>query len=181
LKSEPEKVYLSLGSNIEPRLQHLTTCQERLEATPGIDFAAASGVYETEAEQMSPGTAAFLNQVICVEMKLTPIELLEKTEGLERDLGRISKSANNSRTIDIDILLFGQQIIYTDSLIIPHPRLHLRAFALIPLLELDNRLKNPNTGQLYRELVSPDFLSKVSRIDECDTKNKIEHTMRLEA
>ncbi len=179
--SKSEKVYLSLGSNIEPRLERLATCRERLGATRGIELEATSGVYETRPEQMAPGTATFLNQVICVETKLTPTELLEKTEKLERDLGRSSKSANSSRTIDIDILLFGQQIIHTDSLIIPHVRLHLRAFALIPMLELDNSLKNPNTGQPYRELVGLDFASKVKIIDERDTENEAEQMMRLEA
>ncbi len=179
--NESEKVYLSLGSNIEPRLKRFATCREQFAVIQGIDFEAASGVYETEPEQMAPGTAAFLNQVICVETRLSPSELLEKTEALERDLGRVTKSDYSSRTIDIDILLFGQRTVETESLVIPHRRLHLRAFALIPLLELDNRLKNPNTGQLYRELVGPDFAKKVTKIDERKTKNVAEQVMRLEA
>jgi 2-amino-4-hydroxy-6-hydroxymethyldihydropteridine diphosphokinase len=171
-----ETVYLSLGSNIGPRRQRLASCLERLGATAGITVEAISSVYESEAEEMAAGAAAFLNQVIRLLTEYTPEELLLKTESLERDLERTSKNSNTSRTIDIDILLFGEQVISTESLTVPHPRLHRRAFALIPLLELDMALKNPNTGQLFSELLEPDLAGKVTRINERTAEKTEDHT-----
>ncbi len=131
----------------------------------GITVAAISSVYESMPIGMSAETPAFLNQVLCIQTSLSPEKLLEKTEALELTLGRTEKGQKQSRTIDIDILLFGERRINTPRLVVPHPQLHLRAFALIPLLELDKTLKNPNTGQPYCQALDNDLAGMITKID----------------
>ncbi len=156
-------VFLSLGSNLEPRLENLTNCSQSLNALTGMEVLGASSIYESAALDMPTGTPAFLNQVLSITTTLNPEELLNETEALEKQLGRTEKGQALSRTIDIDILLYSDKTINTDRLIIPHPRLHLRAFTLIPLLELDNTLKNPNTGQPYCQSLKDDFTGTLTK------------------
>jgi len=157
-------VYLSLGSNVEPRLERLNQCSQQLALISGCIVEQVSRVYESAAEDMEPETAPFLNQALRMRTELTPVKLLQETENLERRLGRVAKGQMQSRTIDIDLLLYGKQTINTNSLEIPHPRMSERAFVLIPLLELDRALKNPNTGQPYGQLCDSDMSGKVTLV-----------------
>jgi len=111
---------------------------------------------------MPPETAPFLNQVVRMRTTLPPSTLLQKTEALERQLGRDCKGQMQSRTIDIDILLYGDRTISAESLTVPHPRMGERAFVLVPLLELDKTLKNPNTGLPYCRLCDATMSDKVA-------------------
>ncbi len=103
--------------------------------SPEIILLARSHIYETEpwgyAEQ-----PAFLNMVISAETDLSPVELLKKLKDLEGSLGRVPVFKNGPRLIDMDILFYDDLVMRTESLTIPHPRMHERAFVLIPMLDI---------------------------------------------
>jgi len=148
--------YLLLGSNLGDRAAFLQAAATRLSETEGLEIIAESPVYASQAvevEELQPG---FLNQVIKAEYQFNPSELLTVCEEIERDLGRESKSDKQPRTADIDILLFGEESIETDTLIIPHPRLLDRPFALVPLLDIDPDLVHPVTHKNLGDYLSDD-------------------------
>ena len=98
----------------------------------------------------------FLNRVIVLETELAPEVLMEKLLEIERELGRVRRSeaeGYSSRPVDLDILYYGDQVICTDMLIVPHPRLHLRRFALMPLCEVAPDLMHPVLGMTQIELL----------------------------
>lgn len=149
------QVFLGLGSNIENRKEYLEKAIKILEDNPDISITAISLVYETvpfgNVEQTS-----FLNMVIRIETLLNPDELLNATMAIEEALDRVRTIRWGPRTIDIDILLYGNEVINTDNLIVPHPGIRFRAFVLVPLLELAPDIRLPS-GELVK-----DFLEKVS-------------------
>ena len=140
-----ETVYLLLGSNLGDRKLFLEQARERMEAIEGLEIVAVSPVYITEAKEMPEYSPMFLNQVIKAEYAYTPNELLTALESIETDLGRTDKGAKLPRTIDIDILLFGERVIETDRLTVPHKKLLKRPFAMVPLLEIDRDIIHPGT------------------------------------
>jgi 7,8-dihydro-6-hydroxymethylpterin-pyrophosphokinase len=96
----------------------------------------------------------FLNMVARIETERSPAALLELILEIERERGRERTFRNAPRTLDIDILLFGQRLVDRPGLAIPHPRMHERAFVIHPLLELDPDLPDPRTGRRFAELVA---------------------------
>jgi 2-amino-4-hydroxy-6-hydroxymethyldihydropteridine diphosphokinase len=155
-------VYLSLGSNIGGREQHLARARERLNSA-GLRVVRASAIYETEPRDF-PDQPWFLNQVVEVETNLFPKQLLEQTQKIERSLGRIRTQPKGPRTIDIDILLYGDTIFSTPGLEIPHERLADRRFVLEPLSELAPELRHPRTGATVNEMLAQVKNQKVERI-----------------
>lgn len=131
------KVYLGLGSNIGDRYQYLHRAIELINNHSQIELKSKSSVYETKpfgyVEQPD-----FLNMVIAVNTTLKPEELLKYTQEIENLLGRKREIHWGPRIIDIDILLYGDKIIQTVELSIPHPFLTERLFVLIPLAEIFN-------------------------------------------
>lgn len=111
---------------------------------------SVSSIYET-APVGYTDQADFLNVVISVATELDAHELLEACQGIEHELGRVRDIRWGPRTVDIDILLYNNDNIETESLIVPHPRMHERAFVLIPLLEIAPAVVHPVTGSLYSE------------------------------
>ena len=140
-----ETVYLLLGSNIGDRERNLAAAVTRLESLEGFELIAASSIYISEAVGMIGENPSFLNQVIKGEYQSTPMELLRETERIERELGRSDKGRKTSRSLDCDILLFGETVVAGEPLTIPHKQLLNRPFALIPLLEIDSDLNHPVT------------------------------------
>ena len=144
-----ETVYLSLGSNTGNREAHLLRALDRVSAYPGTDVVRVSSIYETAPVDMVKGTRDFLNLCCAVRTGLTPFQLLGSTQDTERELGRDTKRRppgpplHDSRTIDIDILLYGGRVIYTKDLVVPHPLLHQRLFVLGPLSEIAPDLVHP--------------------------------------
>ena len=134
-------VFLLLGSNLGDRQLFLKQAINVIENI--AEIVQISSVYETEAWGVE-GQPNYLNQVLLVKTDLLPRAMLKKLLDLEKALGRKRTEKWGSRTIDIDILFFGEMIINDDpNLIIPHPRLHERRFTLEPLGELDNQFVHP--------------------------------------
>jgi 2-amino-4-hydroxy-6-hydroxymethyldihydropteridine diphosphokinase len=144
-------VYLSLGSNIGDRRQHL---DEALKLLPeaGVSILRVSRVYETEPQDFR-AQPQFLNLVAEAETRLFPLQLLHAIERVERRLGRRRVIANGPRTIDIDILLYGDSIVDIGDLQIPHPRMALRRFVLEPLADLAPDLRHPMTRASVGEML----------------------------
>ena len=132
------KATVSLGSNIEPRAEYLERALAALSSLPETTFVKASSVIETEPADVPPEFAAlkFLNQVAVFETTLDPFDFSRRMHEIEDDLGRVRTVRNGPRTIDIDLIDFGGQVIDTPELTLPHPRAHLRDFVLRPLAEL---------------------------------------------
>jgi len=129
-----ETAYLGLGSNLGDREWFLKQAANRLRGVPGLEVVAESAIYVSRPQDMTDDSPSFVNQVIKIEYAHTAAELLAAVEKIESDLGRTGKGECCARTIDIDILIFGEQRIRTATLEVPHPRLLRRPFALIPLL-----------------------------------------------
>ena len=142
-------VYLGLGSNLGDREQNITRALELL--APKVCIEQVSSLYETEPvgylEQPE-----FLNAVCRGTTELTPWELLTLIKEAESTLGRIPSFRNAPRPIDIDILLYNNQVLYSPQLTIPHPRLEERAFVVIPLAEIAPDLVHPVSQKKAREL-----------------------------
>ena len=134
-----KRAIVSLGSNIEPRAEYLKRAIAALSSLPETRFVRASSVIETEPVDVPPEFAAlkFLNQVAVFETTLDPFEFSRRMHAIEDDLGRIRPVRNGPRTIDIDLIDFGGQVIDTPELILPHPRAHLRSFVQEPLRDLN--------------------------------------------
>jgi 2-amino-4-hydroxy-6-hydroxymethyldihydropteridine diphosphokinase len=129
------RAYLGLGSNLEDRLENLRRAVALLEER-GVTVLRSSRVYETDPVGGSP-QPDYLNAVLEVEAEGEARDLLETCRGVEDALGRERTERWGPRVIDVDVLTFGHETIDEPDLQVPHPRMHERAFVLIPLLELD--------------------------------------------
>jgi len=145
-------IYLGLGSNVGEREQHLQVAVERLHSR-GLHVTRVSSVYETEPQGLRD-QRWFLNMVVEAESELFPRQLLSRIVKIERELGRRRTVENGPRTIDIDILFFGNAIVQTGELTIPHPRFAERRFVLAPLAELAPDLRDPVSRRTIRELLA---------------------------
>ncbi len=136
-------VYLSLGTNLGNRRKNLITASALLAERAG-DVLALSGFYETEPWGFETDNL-FLNAALKLVTGLSPEALLEVTQQIERDLGRLQKSNGtyHDRLIDIDILLYDELVLRTDTLTLPHPFMHERAFVMNPLSEIAPMLMHP--------------------------------------
>ena len=147
-----KKVYLSLGSNIGNREKNLQDAVDRL-SSANLRVLRISSVYETEPMDRRD-QPWFLNLVAEAETSLYPLQLLQRTQRVEMDLGRKRLAAKGPRTIDIDILLYGNSVIHSAPLEVPHPRLSERRFVLEPLAELAPDLRHPLSRRMVRGVLA---------------------------
>jgi 2-amino-4-hydroxy-6-hydroxymethyldihydropteridine diphosphokinase len=127
--------FLGLGANLGDRLTNLQGAVDLLQDEPGVHVTGSSRVWETTPVG-GPPQPDYLNAVIRVETDLSARDLLDAAHRVEARLGRVRAERWGARSIDIDVLLFGDETIEESDLVVPHPRLTQRAFVLLPLLEL---------------------------------------------
>lgn len=161
--SRRQRLYLGWGSNLGDRAGHWAAAREAL-ALAGVRILRESSIYETEPVG-GPSQPPFLNGAVEAETDLTPWQLLRLLKSIEAALGRRPASRNSARPIDLDILLLGETVLATRELTIPHSRLALRRFVLVPLAEIAPRLRHPVLKTTVQELlrVCPD-VSGVARL-----------------
>lgn len=156
-------VYISLGSNIGDRVGYLQQAVSLLKAIPEINVISTSSFYESEPWKMNSENW-FVNAVIQISTNLLPEKLLEECQRIETQLGRkrTAEKEYQDRTIDIDILFYNDLIMHTDTLTIPHPHFHKRAFVMVPMLEIAQDFTHPlfkkTVMQLYEELENPEMV-----------------------
>lgn len=146
-----QSVYLLLGSNMGDRRKHLSDALWAIETNAGV-IRGRSSVYETAAWG-NIHQEPFLNQAVRISTFLTPAELLATLQLIEKSMGRERKEKWGERVIDIDILFFGDQVIDTTDLKVPHPELQNRRFALVPMSEIADDLIHPKMFQTIHELL----------------------------
>ena len=153
------RIYLGLGSNLGDRLANLSRAVDALEER-GVHLKRSSRVYETEPVG-GPVQPPYLNAVVEVVTDLEPLELLGAALDSELELGRVRSERWGPRIIDIDLLTYGDREIDEPQLRVPHPRMHDRAFVLVPLLELDADPALPGGRHLASLRLGPDTLTDV--------------------
>jgi 2-amino-4-hydroxy-6-hydroxymethyldihydropteridine diphosphokinase len=163
---DSHRVYIGLGSNLrEPERQVRTACGE-IALIPGIRLRRCSSLYRTApigyADQPD-----FINAVAEIRTVLAPLRLLEFMRRIETDHGRVRELRNGPRTLDLDILIYGELQIADDELVLPHPRAHQRAFVLLPLLEIAPDCVIPGLGPA-RNWLQPCDDQTITRIVDVD-------------
>ena len=157
----PENAYLLAGTNLGDRLNNLLSARENISGNIG-EIISFSHIYES-APWGFRSDNPFYNQAFCVKTSLSVTAILQLIHQIEREAGRVRTSGKyTDRTIDIDILLFGDKIIKAKNLIIPHPFLHLRRFALAPMAEISP------------DVIHPVFKKSISQLlAECNDKIRV--------
>ena len=140
------KAFIALGSNLGEREAMIRLALDDLARLPGTMLVRASSLYDTEpvGEADQPN---FLNAVAQIDTEMTARQLLWNLQLIEKRLGRVRSQKWGPRTIDLDLLLYGNLIVEEPDLRVPHPELTRRSFVLVPLLELDPLLTHPESGE----------------------------------
>ena len=146
------RAYVGLGSNLGDRAAYLLLGLSALSRLPETRLLRLSPVYETDP--VGPPQPPYLNMVAELETELSPKGLLAEMLGIEKALGRERRERWGPRTLDLDLLLYGDLVLEEEGLSVPHPRLHERAFVLVPLLDLLPEGRHPLLGQSFAELLA---------------------------
>ena len=146
-----KRVYLSLGSNLGDRVASIRKAIERLGGS-GIEVRRLSALYKTEPVDLRD-QPWFVNCAAEADTDLMPLQMLKKLKAIERALGRRAGIPKGPRTMDIDILLYGDTIMQSTQLTIPHPRLAQRRFVLVPLREIAPGVRHPVTRRTILEML----------------------------
>lgn len=155
-------VFLSLGSNLGDREKNLLKAIKMISIMEGFEIIGHSPIYINPAVDMEEDAPGFFNMVIKGEFVYRPTELLANIEDIETKLGRTNKGDKKPRTIDIDIILFGDEIVETDKLSIPHRQMTSRAFILKPLLQIAPEIIHPVTKEKIK-----------TYLDNCDCEDLV--------
>lgn len=146
--------YIGVGSNLGDRLENIRTAVNFLKKINGMVVKRCSGLYETEPKGGPEGQNDFFNIVLEVESDLSPRVLLTELKTIEKSLGRKANETRwGAREIDLDILLYGGQVVHETDLQVPHPFMQDRFFVLKPLNDLAPRVKHPLSGRNVREML----------------------------
>lgn len=151
-----ETVFIGFGSNVGDRVDFCDRAVTLLSLLPHSRLQGVSLLYETEPvrDQIDPEEGWFLNGVVQLETNITPRSLLSTLQEIERALDRDEDNRSGPRTIDLDILFYGEHVIKEPGLAIPHPRLHQRRFVLMPMNELDPLWVHPTLNQSVAQLLT---------------------------
>ncbi|MBJ12854.1 MAG: 2-amino-4-hydroxy-6-hydroxymethyldihydropteridine diphosphokinase [Candidatus Marinimicrobia bacterium] len=166
-----QNIFLSLGSNLGDRESNIAQATMALSINLSIREIKSSSYYESEP-LYNIDQPKFLNSVVCCLSDLDPFEFLDVTRRIEQMLGRPKKREKNlPRIIDIDILFYGDSVIETDNLVLPHPMISLRKFVLIPFFEIAPDYQIPHTEFFIKDL-----------LDNCpDGSNVVKHILGTQA
>ena len=148
------RAYLALGSNLGDRQRFLDAAVRRLRAVPGLTVRRVSPYYETAPVGGPAGSGAYLNAVAEADTSLPPDQLLQTLLDIERQFGRVRSEPNAPRTLDLDLILYGDLVRHGPDPVVPHPRLHERRFVLQPLADLAPELVHPTIQKSIRELLA---------------------------
>lgn len=141
----PVTAFVGVGANLGFARDAVLNALADLSRLPDTSFVAASSLYRSvPVDAEGPD---FINAAAEVETTLPPLQLLAALQAIETKYGRVRTTRNAPRTIDLDLLLYGDGLVTTPDLVVPHPRLHERAFALLPLIELAGRIEIPGHGR----------------------------------
>tara|TARA_B100000131_G_scaffold287365_1_gene297910 strand:+ start:344 stop:850 length:507 start_codon:yes stop_codon:yes gene_type:complete len=166
-----QKIFLSLGSNLGDRESNLAQATMALSINLNIRKIKSSSYYESEP-LYNTNQPKFLNSVVYCESDLKPFEFFDVTRRIEKMLGRPNKKGKNlPRIIDLDILFFGDSVLETEELSLPHPMISLRRFVLVPFAEIAPEYKIPNAHMTIKDLLA-----------SCPDNSKVvKHTMGTQA
>jgi 2-amino-4-hydroxy-6-hydroxymethyldihydropteridine diphosphokinase len=154
--------YIGLGSNLGDRHKNLEGAVERLSSVGSL--TALSSVYETKPWGVDGYQPRYLNQVAAVNTILNPLDVVTELLSIEYVLGRAREAKNVSRTLDMDLLLHGDTVVEASGVTVPHPRLHERAFVLVPLAQIAADLVHPVFGKSIAELTAESDRSGITGI-----------------
>jgi 2-amino-4-hydroxy-6-hydroxymethyldihydropteridine diphosphokinase len=147
-----ERVFVGLGANLGDARATLLAAAEELRLTPQVRVVQLSKLYRSApVDATGPD---FINAVAELRTELEPLQLLHALQAIEQGHGRQRSYRNAPRTLDLDLLLYGQRVWHDTTLTLPHPRLHQRAFVLLPLLALAPDVVHPGLGALAQQLAS---------------------------
>jgi 2-amino-4-hydroxy-6-hydroxymethyldihydropteridine diphosphokinase len=146
-----ESAYIGIGSNIGHKIDHCKKAISLMGRLEGCSVGGQSSFYRTEPVGVE-GQDYYVNGVICLNTDLSAEDLLNHLLDIEAHMGRVRLKKWDARVIDLDILLFGSQIIKKPDLMVPHPLMHLRRFVLTPLRQVAPELMHPVLGKSIREL-----------------------------
>ncbi|MGY2209963.1 2-amino-4-hydroxy-6-hydroxymethyldihydropteridine diphosphokinase [Pseudomonas pergaminensis] len=147
-----ERIYVGMGSNLAAPEQQLRSALDALAQLPGTTVAGVSTFYQSDS--LLPGQSRYTNAVAALDSHLAPLELLDALQAIENDQGRERLERWGPRTLDLDILLFGDRLIDEPRLKVPHYQMHLRAFVLYPLAELAPASLTLPDGQTLDDLLA---------------------------
>lgn len=167
------RAYIALGSNLHQPIEQIKQAIKHINSHPDLKILKISSLYISKALTL-PATSAqadYINAVLSLETHLTAQSLLKELQGIENKQGRVRGKKWSARTLDLDILLYGDSIIDTPPLVIPHQEMCVRNFVLYPLFEIAPFIEIPEQGKLS------DLLSKVNQqgLKQLAIKNNISH------
>jgi 2-amino-4-hydroxy-6-hydroxymethyldihydropteridine diphosphokinase len=153
-------VYIGLGSNLGDRSKNLSGAVERLSSVGTV--TAVSSIYETKPWGVEGYQPRYLNQAAAVDTSMDALDVVTELLSIEYSLGRAREEKNASRTLDLDLLLHGDSVMKASGVTVPHPRLHERAFVLIPLVEIAPDIVHPILDRSIAELAAESDRSGIS-------------------
>lgn len=161
------KVFVALGSNLKDPVSQVNKAFKALDALPNTRCVQQSSLYQTapigytnEARKQVPD---FINAVAELDSDLNPMEMLEAILAIENEAGRLRPYHHAPRVLDCDLLMHGDTTIQTAQLTLPHPRMHLRGFVLLPLFEIAPQLLIPNHGKIAT-LITPALSADITKL-----------------